>query len=178
MIFLTTGTEKFPFNRLLQAVDTAIGSKEIHQDVWGQIGKSSYRPQWFSYKEFFEFDQMKKVIQEAQIVISHAGVGSTLLCLTLGKIPILFPRQKAFGEHLDDHQMEFAKRIEISGKVLVAYNEKDLIYKISHYQHLIGELQLRSTQNRKEELVTYLREIANGKKDVGDEPCLSPLVKD
>ena len=159
MIFLTVGTEKFPLDRLLKAVDEAVGNKKIDQAVFGQIGKSGYKPQWFSYKEFFEFAQMKKFIQEAEIVVSHAGIGSTLLCLNLEKIPILFPRRLDFGEHLDNHQVEFAKKIEAVGKVLVAYDEKDLMHKILNYQKLVSQLKLQSVDVSRDGLINHLKEI-------------------
>jgi UDP-N-acetylglucosamine transferase subunit ALG13 len=107
MIFVTVGTERFAFERLLKAIDNGIRDKEITDDVFAQIGTSSYIPEFYEHRRFLSFGQMTENINKADIVVTHAGVGSTLLCLTLGNIPILFPRLQAKGEHLDDHQIEF-----------------------------------------------------------------------
>lgn len=160
MIFVTVGTDKFPFDRLLKAIDEALQKKEIEQEIFAQTGSSIYKPQFFSHKEFIDFGEMVKLIQKSDIVISHAGIGTTILCLSLGKIPVLFPRDVAFGEIIDNHQMEFARKIEVLGKVLLAFDYEELINKIKDYKKIVSSLKLSSTSNHsKRELITYLKKI-------------------
>jgi UDP-N-acetylglucosamine transferase subunit ALG13 len=45
------------------------------------------------------------------VLIAHAGVGSVLVALTAGRRPILVPRLRAYGEAVDDHQLEFARKL-------------------------------------------------------------------
>lgn len=159
MIFVTVGTEKFPFDRLLKAIDKGIENRQINEEVFAQIGNSKYDPQFFKYKNFLSFDEMIRAIQKSSIVIPHAGIGSVFLSLNLGKVPIIFPRFVHLGEHLDNHQVEFAKEMEKEGKVLAAYDEKDLIYKIKNYSDLISQLKSFKGYSNKDSLVNYLREI-------------------
>ena len=51
-------------------------------------------------------------IQKSQLVVSHAGIGTIILCKKYG-IPILIlPRRKRYGEHMNDHQLEIAQALE------------------------------------------------------------------
>ena len=44
MVFITLGSQKFQFNRLLRAVDELIEKKVIQEDVFAQTGYSDYEP--------------------------------------------------------------------------------------------------------------------------------------
>lgn len=48
-------------------------------------------------------------IQRADVVVSHAGVGSFIRCLQAGKVPVLVPRRAVHDEHVDDHQEQIAR---------------------------------------------------------------------
>lgn len=159
MIFLTVGTsEKFPFDRLIQAIDNGIKTGQITQPVFGQIGKTSYCPS-FDHKPFIPISEMIDNTRNADIVIAHAGVGSTLLALSLGKIPIIFPRIAKLGENLDDHQTEFTQEMEKQGIVLMAYNEEELFEKIKNYSLLTTELKSKNTISDKTQLISFLKHI-------------------
>src|SRR3990167_2141008 len=109
MIFLTVGTERWPFDRLLKIIDSAIERKEIREDVFGQTGHSDYKPRFFRYEKILDFDRFIDMVRRSRMVVSHAGAGSLILCLRMGKIPLMFPRNAAHGEHLNDHQVDLAK---------------------------------------------------------------------
>ena len=158
MIFISVGTEKFPFDRLVRAMDEARIHLQIKQEVFAQIGPTAYLPKSFPCEKFFDFDQMMTRIKEADIVVTHAGVGSTILSLNLGKIPIIFPRRSDLGEHLDDHQIEFAKKMEGINRVIVAYDEVQLIEKINNYHKILRTLK-PALGNSKDRLVNYLRQF-------------------
>lgn len=51
MIFITLGSQKFQFNRLLEYVDNLI--KTITEKVFAQIGASDYQPRNFNYEHFW-----------------------------------------------------------------------------------------------------------------------------
>lgn len=130
MIFVTVGTERFPFNRLLTTLDEACQGGIITSAIFAQIGTSTYVPRRFDHCRFMPYEQVLHHMHGASIVVAHAGVGSVLLALELGKTPILLPRRKEFGEQIDDHQVEFAIRLEGDGIVQVAHDEDQLIHKI------------------------------------------------
>ena len=52
--------------------------------------------------------ELQNAMRDADVVISHAGCGSALTALKVGKCPILVPRAPALGEVIDDHQTELA----------------------------------------------------------------------
>ena len=118
MIFVTVGAEKFSFHRLVQAMDELAGAGAFAgEPMFIQSGSSSYEPQHASFEPFLSFPVMRERIREAKVVVSHAGAGSSLFCLQSGKRPIVVPRLKVFGEHVDDHQLAFAERLHLQGLV-------------------------------------------------------------
>ena len=66
MIFITTGSRSFQFNRLLEAVDNAIESGEITDEVFAQIGSSNYPIKNYKYKEFLTQEELLKRIFQLQ----------------------------------------------------------------------------------------------------------------
>jgi UDP-N-acetylglucosamine--N-acetylmuramyl-(pentapeptide) pyrophosphoryl-undecaprenol N-acetylglucosamine transferase len=50
-------------------------------------------------------------MREADVVVAHAGVGTALAALDMGKRPVLVPRRRAQGEHVDDHQTQLASEL-------------------------------------------------------------------
>ena len=55
---------------------------------------------------------------EADVVVAHAGVGTALAALQVGRCPILVPRRLAHGEHVDDHQIQIADELDRRGLAL------------------------------------------------------------
>jgi len=161
MIFLTVGTEKFPFNRLIKALDDAVLQGRVKDKVFAQTGSSGYLPTSFPYIKFMSFNDMKTNIERSEIIVSHAGVGTTILALSMGKVPIIFPRKRCFGEHLDDHQLEFAAKMSAAGKVIVAESEEDLIKKVIGYKTFLPMTSRLSGKN-KNSLMDSLRDICCG----------------
>jgi len=160
MIFVTVGTEKFPFDRLIKIVDKKIEDKSIDDEVFMQIGVSNYEPKKCSWKRFIQFNETVNFIKKARIVIAHGGVGTILLCFTLNKIPLVFPRRKQYGEHLDDHQIKFTKRMEKQGKIFAAYNEVELINEIQNYDFLMRKMTNKDNHREfKKNLVSYLTKL-------------------
>ena len=73
-------------------------------------------------------DQAVEYIRKSELVVSHAGIGTIILCKEYG-IPILIlPRRKAYGEHMNDHQLEIAKALEKkeAEHIYVVYEEDQL----------------------------------------------------
>ena len=55
MIFITVGSQKFQFNRLLKQVDMLIDKGIIKKEVFAQIGSSDYKPHNYKYKDFRKY---------------------------------------------------------------------------------------------------------------------------
>ncbi|KGF72763.1 glucosyl transferase [Neosynechococcus sphagnicola sy1] len=129
MILVTVGTEKFPFNRLMQWTEALIncGFLNLEQDeVVVQFGACTILPNGTkTYKVLIE-SQFQSLIQQARVVISHCGEGTMNLLESCSQPYILVPRSRQFGEHVDDHQVEMAIALAAMGAV-VAWSPADLV---------------------------------------------------
>lgn len=112
-IFITLGSQKFQFNRLLKAVDELCERGTIEAaDVFAQIGYSDYLPKNFNYKKFLDRDEFSKEMGKADIVITHGGTGAIIGAVKKGKKVIAVPRIAKYGEHVDDHQLQLIKQFD------------------------------------------------------------------
>ena len=114
LIFVCVGSREYQFNRLLKKIDELIEQKIIVDDVFAQIGQSTYLPKYYRYKRFLSSEEFKGKQKEADLIISHAGTGALMSALKLEKKVIAVPRLEKFGEHTDDHQIQIASVLEES----------------------------------------------------------------
>jgi UDP-N-acetylglucosamine transferase subunit ALG13 len=164
MIFVTLGTHEQGFDRLVIELDNLKQSKAIGEEVFIQGTTGKYTPKFCTHKEILAYDELCGIIQKSRIVITHGGPGSIILSLRYGKIPIVVPRMHKFGEHVDDHQVRFAKKLESQRKILAVYEIGELKDKIKNYDILIKEYNLpkfdaNSRSSLIQNLEQYMRNI-------------------
>jgi UDP-N-acetylglucosamine transferase subunit ALG13 len=159
MIFITVGTEKFPFDRLIKTMDEFVGNNNVSNVAFAQIGNCTYIPKSIEYKKFISFGQMQDLISKADIIVSHAGTGSIRLALSYGKIPIIMPRNFDLGEHLDDHQHELANKLAELGGIIKVINSQELVDAVIRYRAIIGKMNPVSYPNAVEKITAYLNKI-------------------
>ncbi|MFT4082795.1 MAG: glycosyltransferase [Nocardioides sp.] len=118
---VSLGTELWPFDRAIAAALRVLDGFEV---TW-QTGTTRAtghdgRPldQWLPATE------LHSAFGAADVVITHAGVGSVLAVLEQGKVPVILARRARAGEMVDDHQVEFASMIERLGLAIVAEPEE------------------------------------------------------
>jgi beta-1,4-N-acetylglucosaminyltransferase len=129
MIFVTVGNDFRNFNRLLKKIDEI--AHHIPSEIVIQRGYSDHQPKNINYFEFVPMDRAIKYIQESELVVSHAGIGTIFLCKKYGIPLIIVPRRKKFGEHMNDHQLEIAKALERrEDKNIYVVNEEDRLEEI------------------------------------------------
>jgi UDP-N-acetylglucosamine transferase subunit ALG13 len=75
---------------------------------------------------FLEMQEYVRRVTEAELLIMHAGAGSVIHAIQAGKVPVIMPRCVHYGEHVNDHQVEFAEALAATGKVVVANGKDDL----------------------------------------------------
>lgn len=120
MIFVTVGTHEQQFNRLIESVDNLKKDNVIKENVFIQTGFSNYIPKYCEWNKLLPYCEMIKRVEEARIIITHGGPSSMIMPLQIGKVPIVVPRQRKYGEHVNDHQIEFARTIaERMGMIIV-----------------------------------------------------------
>jgi len=106
MIFVTLGSQKFQFDRLLKAIDRLKADNIITDEIFAQTGYSEYVPQNYEYKPFLDRNEFAQMQEKADIVITHGGTGAIVGALKKGKKVIAVPRLARYGEHVDDHQLQ------------------------------------------------------------------------
>ena len=146
MIFVTVGTQ-LPFDRMVRTIDEWAGTSG--QDVFAQIGPASYRPRHIEFQEFLDAQECRARVEQSRIVIAHAGMGSILTALELGKPIVVMPRQARFGEHRNDHQVATARQLLAQGRVIVAFDEAHLLEKLQTIDNLCGATRISTKASPK-----------------------------
>lgn len=136
MIFITVGTQ-LAFDRLVTAVDRwVVGAKP--GPVFAQVGPSAASFTNLEYKAFVPPDQADALFRGADIVVSHAGMGSILTALKYRKPIVIMPRRAALGEHRNDHQLATAKWLGGRSGITVAWDESELVEILDRHGQLAG----------------------------------------
>lgn len=112
MIFVTLGSQKFQFNRLLTEIDRLVEEGEITEEVFAQTGYSDYEPKNYEYKNFLDRDEFSDIMGKCDKVITHGGTGAIIGAVKKEKKVIAIPRLAKFGEHVDDHQLQIIEQFE------------------------------------------------------------------
>lgn len=126
MIFVTLGSQKFQFDRLLKKIDELIDSKVITDKVVAQIGASTYIPRNYEYVKFMDREKFAETMDECSVVITHGGTGVIIGAVKKGKKVIAVPRLAKFGEHVDDHQLQLLKQFDELNIICACYDVDDL----------------------------------------------------
>jgi len=112
MIFVTLGSQKFQFNRLLKKIDEMLELHVIAQPVFAQTGASDYIPANYEYRNFLDRDEFAEIMEKSDIVITHGGTGAIIGAVKKGKKVIAVPRLAKYGEHVDDHQLQLIRQFD------------------------------------------------------------------
>lgn len=163
MIFVTVGTHEQQFNRLIHYIEQLKRNDIIAEEVIIQTGFSSYEPKHCIWNNFFTYTEMSRNIKEARIVITHGGPSSFITPLQNGKTPIVVPRKKEYGEHINDHQTIFCNALkERQYNIIVADDMVQLQEAILHYDEISASMSaLYEANNNRfcEELNSIVRQL-------------------
>jgi UDP-N-acetylglucosamine transferase subunit ALG13 len=123
-IFVVVGTQE-PFDRMMRAIDEWAVKKGF-VDIFAQISRASYVPGGFESTDFISPELFDIKFKEADIIVSHAGMGTIISALQHSKPIIVMPRLAQFHEHRNDHQLATAKSFAKLGFVKAVYSETEL----------------------------------------------------
>ncbi len=138
-IFVTLGTIR-PY-RFDSAVDAVLATGLVNETTVWQLGCTKRQNLPGQVFETVDDDDFEKFIREADVVITHSGVGSILRILELGKFPVVLTRRKDRGEHVDDHQVQIAELVrnnqiayaldvdELTREVVVDATRRRILYR-------------------------------------------------
>lgn len=128
MIFVAVGTQ-LPFDRLVRAVDDWCAHSGRGGEVFGQIGHlgtDNYTPGHFEWAEMIGADAFRDRIMGADVVVSHAGMGSIITALSFARPIVILPRRAHLGEHRNDHQFATVKRLGTRPGIFPAMTEAEV----------------------------------------------------
>lgn len=124
MIFIVVGTQE-PFDRLIKYMDEWAGIYK-YPNIIAQIAHSSYKPSNFEWFDFIPVTEFDNKFKQANLIVSHAGMGSILSALQYSKPIIVMPRLADLKEHRNDHQVATAKSFSKLGYVNAVYSKEEL----------------------------------------------------
>jgi UDP-N-acetylglucosamine--N-acetylmuramyl-(pentapeptide) pyrophosphoryl-undecaprenol N-acetylglucosamine transferase len=112
-VVVTFGSQRdFGFRRALEAVLRLLpGVSSSSVEVLWQTGATDVSGLGIDAVDTVPAQDLEQAIAEADLVISHSGVGTALTTLEHGKCPVLLPRRRDHREHTDDHQRLIAEEL-------------------------------------------------------------------
>lgn len=121
LVFVTVGTDHHPFDRLVKWSDSAHSDPGLPSFFvqWG----TSMAPGRAGGSAYVDFDSMAAKMDESVAVVTHGGPATIIQARQAGLLPIVVPRRQSFGEHVDDHQWRFARRLGELGEAVLVEDE-------------------------------------------------------
>lgn len=124
-IVVTVGTDHHPFDRLIGWTNDWLGQHpERAQAVFVQSGAASVAPDCPGSR-FLEVGHLNTLLDAADVIVCHGGPASIADAWTRGQLPIVVPRMPQLGEHVDDHQVDFCRKVAELGRVRLAQTHSD-----------------------------------------------------
>lgn len=127
MIFVTVGSQKFQFDRLIKAVDSLVASGVAEGGAFAQTGACSYIPEHMEHEAFLDRDSFRAHMDACDVVVTHGGTGAIIGAVKDGKKIIAVPRLAKCGEHVDDHQIEIVRQFGEMGLIEPCVDLEDLL---------------------------------------------------
>lgn len=127
MILVLLGTFPIQFTRPLEAIDRLCKEGSLTEEIIVQSGHTEFVSDYLTFQPFMSADDLIELYKKARIIVTHAGSGSILKAVKLGKKVIAIPRLAKYGEHVDDHQLEILNEFEKLGYLIAWREEDDLI---------------------------------------------------
>lgn len=120
-VFVSVGTDVHPFDRVVAWVDRWLAAHPGAR-VLVQYGTSS-RPTLAEGDSLLPYDMVQSEMAGAGVIVTHGGPATIREALARGVRPVVVPRDPAFGEHVDDHQLRFTRMLEERGDVVRCVDE-------------------------------------------------------
>lgn len=167
MIFVTVGAQ-MAFDRLVLGVDAWAASRG-RTDVFAQVGPTESPPSHVEWTRFLAPSEFRRRMEGASVIVAHAGMGSILTALEIGKPILVMPRRGALRETRNDHQVATAERFKAMRCVHVAMDESELPARLDAVEALPAAD--RISPHASAELLTAIRRF------VASEPIDQATVK-
>jgi UDP-N-acetylglucosamine transferase subunit ALG13 len=153
--FVSIGNCTQSFRRLLDAV--AAIADQLPQPVVVQHGRTPFQSDTIQHFPFTDEEGFLRHLKESELFITHSGGGSVFSAIKLGRKPVVVPRRKMFEEHVDDHQVAFAKELERQSKIVAVY---DIDFLADAAESVLANPILPQIQENEDEAVEIIRRAA------------------
>ena len=118
MILVLLGTQNNSFHRLLEEIQKNIDNENIQEEVVVQKGYTKFESKDMTIYDELPIEKFNELIEKADLVITHGGVGSIINSITKGKKVIAVPRLKKYNEHVNDHQLDIIQTFDEMGYII------------------------------------------------------------
>jgi UDP-N-acetylglucosamine transferase subunit ALG13 len=159
LIFVTVGAQ-MPFDRLVGWVDDWALAND-RGDVVAQIGPTGFVPRRLRVLPFLDPPEFRRTMEAADVIVSHAGMGTILTALELGKPILVVPRLGRQGETRNDHQVATADRFAADGLVCVAATPEELALRLRELEAGTG-VRARISSRADDALLARIRAFVDG----------------
>lgn len=131
MILVLLGTQHNGFSRLLQEIEDCINNGFIKERVVVQAGFTKFKSDKMKIFDMIEKDVLDNLIEDADVIITHGGIGSIIMALKKNKKIIAVPRLHEYNEHVNNHQRQ----------IINVFNEKKYLIGLQNVEDLPEALQ-------------------------------------
>ena len=138
MIFGTVGTHDARMDRLVRTLD-GWAAEHSEERVVIQAGAAADDVRNAPAVAFTSDEQIRSWLEEATVVVTHGGPSVLLRLIDQGKRPIVMPRERRYGEHVDDHQVDFAKFLAARHLIVLVRSPAQLRKALSHPTPVEGD---------------------------------------
>lgn len=124
MILVLLGTQNNSFHRLLEKLDELVEKKVIDEKIVVQAGYTKYESKNMRIFGLIPQEELERYQEQADLIITHGGVGSIISSIKRGKKVIAVPRLHKYHEHVNDHQTQIIENFSIKNYI-IGINEVD-----------------------------------------------------
>ncbi len=158
MILVVLGTQDKPFPRLLEAVEKSIQNGSIKERVVVQAGQTKFESEHMEIFDFLPAPEFDKLMDEADIIITHGGAGTILSAIKKGKKILATPRLSKYKEHHNDHQKQIIEEFVRLGYLLELRDFQKLDFMLQKIRTFKPKKFESNTQNMIELIVGYIED--------------------
>jgi UDP-N-acetylglucosamine transferase subunit ALG13 len=125
-VLVAVGTDRHRFDRLIGWLEDWHPQAADQVDLIVQYGHSRM-PDVEGATAFLDHDALQQAMARATLVVCHGGPATILEARRHRHLPIVVPRDPARDEHVDNHQLLFARRLAAAGLIRLCETRAALI---------------------------------------------------
>ncbi len=139
MILVTLGTHGQPMQRLVPVLERIATQLPELAPFEIQHGATTLPTGW-NGSALIPPPRLAELMRGADVVISHGGPATVSEARAAGTIPIVVPRRRAEGEHVDDHQLDYARRLADAREIILVERADELFDTVVNHAALAAVL--------------------------------------